>query len=186
MFITRSGYDPEQGKHVNDPYLGSPPTLGACRPDLRKKLQPGDHIFTVSGRVRGFNQYVIGGFEVAEKINALEAYERLPQQRLTIREDGQQTGNIIVNSSGEQHELDSHSSFDKRIQHYIIGRNPMVLRTAPEIALARLETMEILQEILGKHGDTPFQILGRSGASLTEAQVVRLREWMASIISRVS
>jgi hypothetical protein len=32
IFITRSGYDPQLGKHVKDPYLGPCPTLGACRP----------------------------------------------------------------------------------------------------------------------------------------------------------
>lgn len=39
IFITRSGYDPQLGKHVKDPYLGDCPTLGACRPDIRKQLQ---------------------------------------------------------------------------------------------------------------------------------------------------
>jgi hypothetical protein len=29
IFITRSGYDPQLGKHVKDPYLGPCPTL-AC------------------------------------------------------------------------------------------------------------------------------------------------------------
>lgn len=38
IFITRTGYDPQLGKHVKDPYLGPCPTLGACRPDVRKQL----------------------------------------------------------------------------------------------------------------------------------------------------
>ncbi len=44
IFITRSGYDPQLGKHAKDPYLGPNPTLGACRPDVRKQLTRGDHI----------------------------------------------------------------------------------------------------------------------------------------------
>lgn len=44
IVITRTGYDPELGKHVKDPYLGPNPSLGACRPDVREKLQEGDHL----------------------------------------------------------------------------------------------------------------------------------------------
>lgn len=40
IFITKSGYDPGAGKHVKDPYLGDIPTIGACRPDLRKRVEP--------------------------------------------------------------------------------------------------------------------------------------------------
>ena len=65
IFITRSGYDPQLGKHVKDPYLGPNPTLGACRPDVRKQLQQGDHIFVVSGKIPVAPQYVMGGFEIA-------------------------------------------------------------------------------------------------------------------------
>ena len=84
IFVTSSGYDPEKGKHVKDPYLGPNPSLGACRPDIREQLQKGDHVFVVSGKVRGVDQVVLGGFEVAEKISAMEAYERFPEQRLRL------------------------------------------------------------------------------------------------------
>src|SRR5438552_12799562 len=97
IFITSSGYDPEKGKQVKDPYLGPCPTLGACRPDIRKQLQKGDHIFVVSGKVPDADQFVIGGFEIAEKISASEAYLRFPHLRLSKRADGQVTGNVIVN-----------------------------------------------------------------------------------------
>jgi hypothetical protein len=103
IFITRTGYDPERGKHVKDPYLGPTPTLGACRPDIRKQLRIGDHIFTISGKVLGVKQFVMGGFEIDSKIPAAEAYKLFPDQRLRQLEDGQLTGNIIVNSRGEQH-----------------------------------------------------------------------------------
>ena len=89
IFITRSGYDPQLGKHVKDPYLGPCPTLGACRPDIRKQLTKGDHIFVISGRVPTANQYVMGGFEIAAKIDALTAYKEFPELRLQLRTDGQ-------------------------------------------------------------------------------------------------
>jgi hypothetical protein len=73
IFITRSGYDPELGKHVKDPYLGDSPTLGACRPDIREKLKLGDHIFVISGKVPNANQFVMGGFEIESKIPAIQA-----------------------------------------------------------------------------------------------------------------
>lgn len=41
IYITRHGYDPEQGRHVKDPYLGPCPTLGACQPDIRNTLEKG-------------------------------------------------------------------------------------------------------------------------------------------------
>src|SRR5712671_5416447 len=100
IFITSTGYDPQLGKHVKDPYLGDGPTLGACRPDVRKQLAKGDHIFVISGKIRSVNQYVMGGFEVAAKIDALTAYEYFPHLRLRALSDGQLTGNIIVGPDG--------------------------------------------------------------------------------------
>jgi hypothetical protein len=73
IFITRQGYDPQLGKHVKDPYLGPCPTLGACRPDIRKQLKEGDNIFVISGKISIAPQYVMAGFEIAEKIDALTA-----------------------------------------------------------------------------------------------------------------
>src|SRR5581483_3257814 len=106
--------------------------------------------------------------------------------RLSQRDDGQLVGNVIVTASGEQHELDDHTSFDTRIKNYVVGRNPLVIRTPHEIVIARVETLEILREILKKKGKTPFELLGRSGARLTENQIVDLRDWMASIRRRAS
>ena len=64
IFITSTGYDPQLGKHVKDPYLGPQPTLGACRPDIRRRLALGDHICVISGKVPGANQFVMGGLVV--------------------------------------------------------------------------------------------------------------------------
>ena len=186
IFITRSGYDPERGKHVKDPHLDGTPTLGACRPDIRRQLQTGDHIFAISGKVDGFNQFVMGGFEIASKIAAAEAYRLFPDLRLRKRDDGQLTGNIIVNAKGEQHKLDNHDAFDRRTQNYVIGKNLIALRTPNEVLLGRKETLEALQDILEKDGRKPIDLVGRWGKRLTEKQVVRLRDWLSSIARRAN
>jgi hypothetical protein len=174
IFVTSSGYDPENGKHVKDPYLGPHPTLGACRPDIREKLQPGDQVFTLSGKVPDVPQFVMGVFEIAEKILAIEAYERFPNLRLSKRDDGQLTGNVIVNAEGKQHELDGHNKFERRIQNYIVGTNPIVLATSAEIAEGRRLTLEILQDVFGKKGDSVRSIIGRC-SNMNEKQVKKLR-----------
>ena len=186
IFITRSGYDPERGKHVKDPHLDGTPTLGACRPDIRRQLQIGDHIFAISGKIDGFEQFVMGGFEIASKITAAEAFRLLPDQRLRQLDDGQLTGNIIVNARGEQHKLDRHDAFERRIQNYVIGKNLLAVRTPNEILLGRKETVEALGDILERKGRSPIDVVTRFGTRLTEKQVLRLREWLSSIAKRAN
>jgi len=181
IFITRTGYDPQLGKHVKDPYLGDTPSLGACRPDIRRRLVPGDHIFVISGKVPDANQFVMGGFEVQSTIDAREAYRLFPDQRLRLREDGQVSGNIIVNSNGKQHRLDDHHSFDRRTANYVVGKNLISLVTPEEIALGRKQTLGVLRDILQNSGASPWELVGRWGTELTEDQVLQLREWLASI-----
>jgi hypothetical protein len=180
IFITRTGYDPVLGKHVKDPYLGDNPSLGACRPDFRHKLQIGDHLFTISGKVPNAKQFVMCGFEVAEKITAIEAYWRFPEQHLQMR-DGHLTGNVVVDAQGAQHALDTHKNFPNRISDYIVGKNGIVLRSPEEIARGREETLDVLREILKKKGESPIQIVGRWGCELTEEQVRQLRVWLRSL-----
>lgn len=180
IFITSTGYDPDKGKDVKDPHLGSRPTLGACRPDIRKRLQKGDQIFVVSGKIATANQYVIGGFEIEEKISALEAYLRFPEQRLSRGEDGQITGNVIVDAYGKQHELDHHKNFDRRIENYVVGTNPIVLSTAAEVAEGRRLTLDILQDVFQKKGDSVWKIIGRC-SNLTETQVEKLRAHLDTV-----
>lgn len=172
IFITSSGYDPQLGKHVKDPYLGPNASLGACRPDLRRHVKEGDHLFVISGKLPNVRQFVMGGFEVAQKIDAGQAYEQFPDQRLRIREDGQLTGNVIVNASGAQHELDTHdpATFAKRTQNYIVGTNCISMVDPAEIALAREQTLDVLREIFKKNGGSPFKIVGHYGSKLTEDQ----------------
>ena len=188
IFITRAGYDPQLGKHVKDPYLGPRPTLGACRPDIRRKLEKGDHIFVISGKVPEFNQFVMAGFEIESKISATEAeaYRLFPEHRLRRREDGQLTGNIIVRADGRQHELDDHSSFDARIKNYVVGTSLIALATPEEIAKGRRQTLDALRAILHKGGSSPFAIVGRFGTQLTEKQVLELREWLETLKGSVN
>ena len=175
IYITRHGYDPERGKLIKYPYLGPCPTLGACRPDIRKTLQKGDHIFLITGKVPDFNQVILAGFEVESKISAIEAYRLFPELRLRRLEDGQLTGNIIVTPEGRQHPLDDHSSFERRIDNYIVGTNLITLATPEEIADGRQQTLSVLCDILHKKGNSPFELVGRSGAKLNEEQVLQLR-----------
>lgn len=183
-FITSNGYDPEKGKSVEDPYLGDTPTLGACRPDIRRQVALGDQIFIVSGKVPGVSQYVIGSFEVAGKIDVMTAYYRFPEHRLQQKDDGHITGNIIVDSRGEQHPLDDHSpdTFKRRIENYIIGRNPVVLTSPAEIARGRRETLEVLRHIFRKNGDAPFDVIGRA-SRLDLDQIIVLQHWLRSLKS---
>lgn len=182
IFVTGSGCDPVAGKHIKDPYLGENPSLGACRPDIRRQVQKGDHVFVVTGKVRGVAQLVLGGFEVAEKISATEAYERFPEQHLRRLPDGQVTGNVVVNARGKQHELDHHETdtFDRRIENYLVGTNPIALLTPEEIAAGRARTLEILREVFDLKGDTIRTLMGR-GRNLTERQVFKLRSLLEAV-----
>lgn len=182
IFITRSGYDPQMGKAVKDPYLGDVPSLGICRPDIRKRVVPGDFIFVVSGKVPGIQQYVIGGFEVEDKIHAMTAFRRFPEQRLRQLKDGEVAGNVIVNSRGQQHRLDEHKGFQRRIDNYVVGKNTIALTAPDEIARGRAETVDVLREIMRKPGRAPINIIGR-GSKLTEEQALQLRDWLYSVKS---
>ena len=183
LYITSTGYDPEKGKHLNDPYLGDTPTLGACRPDIRSRVIPGDFIFVISGKVKNVQQFLIAGFEVREKIDAMVAYEEFPKLRLHLREDGQRDGNVIVNSRGKQHPLDTHDpkTFERRIRDYVVGRNPLALSTTSEIARGRQETMDMLRYVTAKGGTTPISLVGRGGIKLDDSQVRDLKNWLESV-----
>jgi hypothetical protein len=178
IFITSSGYDPQLGKYVKDPYLGPNSSLGACRPDIRERIRIGGHIFVISGKVPNVSQFVMGGFEVAAKIDAREAFRRFPEQRLHLLKDGQLGGNIIVDADGAQHPLDNHNSFSRRISNYVVGTNGISMETPEEIAVAREQTLEMLREVLGKKGGSPWEVVGRWGSDLSDVQVFRLREWL--------
>jgi hypothetical protein len=183
IFITRSGYDPKCGKHVKDPYLEGEPKFGACRPDIRKKLEVDDFVFPISGKVKGISQFVMAAFQVAEKMHAREAYERFPEQRLHRLPDGQLTGNVVIDGRGAKSRLDDHKreTFQKRLSNYILGKSLIVLTSDEEIDRGRDETLDMLQEVLQKKGTSPKELVGRSGATLGEKQALQLRDWLLKL-----
>ena len=182
IFITRNGYDPELGKHVKDPYLdGTRATLGACRPDVRRRLKIGDHIFVISGKVPDAPQFVMCGFEIAAKMTALDAYRMFPDLRLRRLPDGQLTGNIIVDANGQQHELDDHTGFAKRVNNYVVGTKVLALQRKDEIAAARESTLDVLRDILQRDGRSIIDVVGRWGTDLSDEQVRRLVEWLQTL-----
>src|SRR5687768_12631880 len=110
IYTMFAGADPAEGWEMTDPIYGKVPTLGACVPNIRKAVERNDYIFSISGRSKNVKQYVVGGFSVDEKINALAAYKRFPQNRMKV--DG--GGNIIIDKNGKQLDFDYHKNFENR------------------------------------------------------------------------
>lgn len=180
IYTMFAGADPGHGWVMNDPIFGKTPTLGACVPNIRRAVELGDYIFVVSGRVQGERQFVIGGFQVQDKLNALAAYKKYPENRLRIGEDGNVRGNIIVNSRGEHHHLDEHDNFERRIENYIVGGNPVVLESPRQFSAAREDTLDVLSEVFGKKGPRVFDIIGRQHR-MDPKQVEQMLAWLKSI-----
>ena len=179
------GSDPGMGRPLHDPYFGAgiQPTMGSCRPDLRRHVRLGDQVFVISGSMgprKGVAQYVIGGL-VADRIldDQLAAYREFPEHRLHYDADGNRSGNIIVTARGKQHPRDHHppGTFQGRIQNYLVGKNPVVLESTKEISLAREHSVQILAEVLDVPGAvTVRDVVGRSWRKLSTDQANRLRE----------
>lgn len=181
IYTMFAGADPGNGWELNDPIFKNPPTLGACMPQIRRNVDRDDHIFTISGRLKDVKQYIVGGFQVDDKINAMIAHQRFPQYRQVQHEDGSISGNIIVNEKGEQNAFDYHNGFDQRIENYIIGKNPTYFDKQEEIEKARgEETMNILRELFNKDGQKPHDVIGR-WRRMDEKQIDRLLSWMEGI-----
>ena len=70
IFVTSSGYDPEKGKDVKDPYFGEEPVAGCLPPGHSREATEGrPRLFSwFLGRCRNVNQFVIGGLGSNEKI----------------------------------------------------------------------------------------------------------------------
>lgn len=175
------GSDPGMGRPLTDPALrsGSRPTMGTCRPDLRRYVRTGDQIFVVSGSMgRYVNQYVIGGLEVDSILDSqLAAYEQYPEHRLTFDEAGKRLGNIIVTPDGLHDPRDHHDKFDTRIKNYLVGTNsPVVLETEREITLGRQRSLDILAEVFDRPAARNIrEIVGRN-RRLTDEQADRIRQ----------
>ena len=182
VYTMFKGADPGEGWEMTDPIFGNgkKPTMGACRPDIRRQVKPGDQIFVVSGRVAGAQQYVVGGFAVELKITQLAAYAQFPENRQSPGPDGKPLGNVIVLEDGTQNPIDYHANFQNRVDNYIIGQDPVVLETPEEIRRGRAETLSVLKEIFHHEGNTVFKIIGR-GRRLNEDQVNQMRQWLSGI-----
>ena len=176
------GSDPGAGRALVDPMLSSSkPSMGTCRPDLRRMVRPGDHIFVISGSLgRTYKQYVIGGMQIDEKLeDQLEALRRLPENALRFH--GQQRcGNIIALPDGSHDPRDKHDKFETRIKNYVLGKNQVVLETPKEIELGRERSIEILADVFDRPGHRVQQIVGRH-RKLSDAQVDRLRRALEDI-----
>ncbi|AWY54618.1 hypothetical protein [Burkholderia gladioli] len=131
-------------------------------------------------------QYVVGGFEVDSKLESqLAAYEQFPENRLKFDDSGRRQGNIIVTADGEHDPRDAHTNFDRRIRHYLIGTNPVVLETTEEVALGREHSLRILAEIFDRpHARSVREIVGRM-RKLSDAQADRLRSALLELKSEV-
>lgn len=182
IYTMFKGADPGEGWEMTDPIFGKGkvPTMGACRPDIRRQVEPGDQIFVISGRSGGVRQYVVGGFAVGQKITQLVAYTRFPENRQHLGPDGHPLGNVIVLDDGTQNPIDYHGNFKNRLDNYLIGEDPVVLETPEEIRRGRAETLDALKEIFHRDGDTVFKVIGR-GRRLNEEQVEQMRRWLSGI-----
>jgi hypothetical protein len=180
IYTMFKGADPGVGWHMTDPIFGKVPTLGACMPTVRRVVVPGDCIFFISGQAPGVQQYMVGGFHVAEKLNALAAYERFPANRMKALEDGSLHGNIIVNRDGTKNPFDYHSNFERRVENYVVGRDPLVLERPEEVEVSREQTLDTLQDVFGKSGSRVYDVVGR-WRRLDENQIRGISEWLETI-----
>ena len=180
IYTMHEGADPGRGWVMNDPIFGATPTLGACVPNIRRAVKLGDWIFVVSGRTASLQQYVVGGFKVADKIDHLVAYDRFPHYRVRKANDGHIEGNIIVTADGKHHPADNHSNFERRIENYVVGCEPIVVDDDAAVQVARQDTLKVLSGIFEKEGNRVFDIIGR-GRKMSDDQVGELRAWLDSL-----
>jgi hypothetical protein len=180
IYTLYAGADPAAGWILNDPIFKPVPTLGACVPNIRHKIELGDYIFAISGRVPAVRQYVIGGFKVEEKIRTIDAFRRFPQNRLHKAPNGEVLGNVIVNARGHQHPLDRHDKFINRLDNYLVGGDAVTVTKERAVDRARDQTVPVLSKVFEKNGLRPFDIIGRA-SKLNEAQIDELLEWLRAV-----
>lgn len=182
IYITGTGTDPAARNNLNDPLFGKIPTLGACMPNIRRLVELGDYIFLVTGKVPEVQQYVVGGMRVAEKIDALAAYMRFPDNRLRSNPEGRVSGNVIVTATGDQHSLDRHTpdTFEQRIKNFIVGERPIMLESDREVELGRSQSLGKISSLLGKRGNRFIDVMSR-WAKLDEGQIRDLLKWLRGI-----
>jgi hypothetical protein len=145
-------------------------------------VENGDWLFVVSGSKPKRAQYLIGGLRVAERINALAAYQRFPQQRLRLDANGRLLGNIPVDAAGAKHPLDRHptKNFERRIENFLVGDKAVHLESQSEVEVARTETLPFLSQLRGKAGNRVYDIIGRA-SKLDEGEVEKMLEWFDQV-----
>ncbi|WP_420578350.1 hypothetical protein [Ekhidna sp.] len=181
IYTMYQGADPGNGFTLTDPiYDKEVVTMGACMPNIRRFVDKNDYIFNISGRVTSLKQYVVGGFQVDKKIDALTALNDYPQNQLKKKDDGTFRGNIIIDSEGNHLDYDYHSNYEKRLDNYILGKDPIFINEEDEIKRAREETLDILKDIFQKDGDSVFGVIGRF-RKMNEKQIDQLINWMDKI-----
>ena len=180
IYTMFQGADPALGWKMTDPIYTKVPTLGSCVPNIRRVVEQGDYIFSISGRVKNINQYLVGCFAVDEKINQLAAYKKFPENRMKMNKDGGLTGNIIIDAKGNHLPIDYHANHEKRIENYIIGKDPIIMQTEQEVERSRQETIYILNNIFNKKEDAIHKIIGR-WRKLDQSQINDLVGWMNNI-----
>jgi hypothetical protein len=180
IYTMYKGADPGKGWVMTDPIFGSKPTLGACMPNIRRAVNVGDFIFAISGRLKNVQQFLVGGFAVQAKINALAALELFPENLLHKEEDGTLRGNIIVDQAGNRVKDDYHTNWERRVENYIVGKNPIYFRKEKEIEEARKETINLLQDTFKSKGKTVGEIISR-WRKLDERQIENIIKWMDTI-----
>ena len=176
-----AGADPVRGWVFNDPIFGQPPTLGACVPNVRRSVERGDWVFCISGRVQSHQPYIVGGFQVEEKITALQAFRRYPDYRLARLNNGQVAGNVIVDGHGKHHALDDHQGFEKRVKNYLVGGTSYHVTSPESIERAREETLPVLSRIFEKPGNRSYDIVPRM-RKMDEKQISAMTSWLADLV----
>jgi hypothetical protein len=182
IYITGTGADPAARQNLNDPLFTKTASLAACMPNIRRFVSRGDYIFVVSGSVPGVQQYVIGGMRVAEKLSALAAYRRFPENRLRQDADGKLVGNIPIDSRGNQHHLDHHdpASFANRVKNFIVGDQVMHMKSPMEVELSRAQTLTKLSLIMHRRANRVIDVMGR-WSKLDAGQIAETIEWLKGI-----
>lgn len=182
IYITGTGADPAARNNLNDPLFTRTASLAACMPNIRRFVRRGDFIFVVSGTVPGIQQYVIGGMRVSEKISALSAYRRFPENRLRQGANGELLGNIPIDSRGNQSPLDHHDpkTFAERVKNFVVGDQVVHMQSPAEVEMARAQTLGKLSQIMGKRGNRVIDVMGR-WSKLDAAQISATVDWLKGI-----
>lgn len=168
----------------NDPHFWTqPPTWGICRNDLRATAEQGDVVFFVLPRRGKHPQTIFGYITIERIISHVHAFHD-PALRSKRMGNKHPNGNIIVTSDGSYNRFDAGAHFYKwkRIaKHYAVGKAdlPRMLNAA-EIRKKAVTFLATLEDVLGKSGPRPIDLISRKGARLTARQVQQLLRWLSA------